>query len=384
MKPIWIAGVVAAVLAVAPAQALEIRVDPAPVYVFDLSPDRSGVDLVLHNILVVNDERRDRDIRGLRVELRAGGELVSVSRSPAASIARRAQRIAGLNDAGLLRALDFQFHLSRLLRDGERLSSDATLSPGEVYLNSGLYVSATTMPDSARVVVEGPRGDLASAEVPVLRHQSPNRYRAPVDGRWFVFASGDAAHHHRWVVSSEYALDIVKLGPEMRSHAGDGIHLADYLTFGQPVLAAADGVVVAVRGDRNNNEGVLRRSDESYEAYQARAGETQQAILMSEGFEGAAGNYVLIRHAGGEHTLYAHMRQNSIHVAVGEAVIAGARIGEAGTSGNSTEPHLHFQVIDGPDLNTARGLPVVFEGLRDDWIAMGGRHLRAGDVLEQQ
>ncbi|MGH6951685.1 MAG: hypothetical protein ACREH4_12480 [Vitreimonas sp.] len=63
---------------------------------------------------------------------------------------------------------------------------------------------------------------------------------------------------------------------------------------------------------------------------------------------------------------------------------AGAGIGAAGSSGKSSEPRLHFQVIDGPDLDTARGLPVIFEGLRDDWIAMGGRQLRAGDVIERE
>jgi murein DD-endopeptidase MepM/ murein hydrolase activator NlpD len=110
----------------------------------------------------------------------------------------------------------------------------------------------------------------------------------------------------------------------------------------------------------------------------------QQAIMAADGFEGAAGNYVLIAHAGGEHTLYAHLRQGSVRVRPGEPVRAGDRIGSAGSSGNSTEPHLHFQVIDGPDLNSARGLPVMFEGLRDDWIAMGGRQLRAGDIIERQ
>jgi murein DD-endopeptidase MepM/ murein hydrolase activator NlpD len=170
----------------------------------------------------------------------------------------------------------------------------------------------------------------------------------------------------------------------MRSHTGNGTRLNQYRTFGLPIRAAADGVVVAMRNDIIDNEGMLRQPGESLEAFEARVAEGQQAILLADGFEGAAGNYVLIAHEGGEHTLYAHMRRGSVRVRVGQRVAAGAQIGEAGSSGNSTEPHLHFQVIDGPDLNSARGLPVVFEGLRDDWLAMNGRHLRAGDVLEQE
>lgn len=384
MKRLWLAACAAGMLTAAPAHALDIRVNPAPLYVYDLSPDRGMVDLVLHNILIVNDESEARELRGLRVELMAGGEIVSVARAPAAAIERRAQRMAGLNEAGVLQAMDFQFHLSRLLRAGEQLSADAQLDPGEAYLNSGLYVSAAAMPDSVRVVAEGPNGDLGSTSLPVARYQAANQYRAPVDGRWYVFASGDAAHHHRWVVSSEYAIDIAMLGPQARSHAGDGTRLRDYPAFGQPVFAAADGVVVAARGDREDNAAMLRRVGESYEAYEARVMEGQQALLAGDGFEGAAGNYVLIQHAGGEHTLYAHLRNDRVRVRVGQHVRAGEQIGEAGSSGNSTEPHLHFQVIDGPDLNSARGLPVIFEGLRDDWLAMGGRQLRGGDVIERQ
>jgi murein DD-endopeptidase MepM/ murein hydrolase activator NlpD len=290
--------------------------------------------------------------------------------------------MSALSGAGMLHVMDFQFHLSRLLRENERLSADAVLEPGEVYLNSGLYAAAPSLPDAARIVVEGPRGDLGEVTVPVSRRQSANRYRAPVDGRWFVVASADAGHHHRWVVSSEYALDLARLGADMRSFSGDGTRLDQYVTFGQPVLAAADGVVVAARGDRVDNEAMLRQPDEAFDAYMARVQEMQQGIIMSEGFEGAAGNYVLIRHEGGEHSLYAHMRQASIAVAAGDVVRAGQRIGEAGSSGNSTEPHLHFQLIDGPDLNSARGLPVVFENLREEWVPIGERQLRAGDVLE--
>lgn len=367
----------------ASAGAVDIRVDPAPLYVFDASPDRGVTDVLIHNILVVNDGRRTREIRGLRVELLSKGEIVSSTRAPAATVAQRAAKTADLEKAGLLKMLDFQVHLSRLLKPGEKLSNDAKLEPREAYLNMSLYASAPTTPDAARIVVEGARGDLGSVETPVSRRQSVVKYRAPVEGRWYVGASGDVGHHHRWVVSSEYALDLAKLGPEMRSHTGDGMKLSEYETFGEPVLAAADGVVVAARADRIDNEGMLRKPGTPYKEYLELVAEAQQATLMTDGFEGAAGNYVLIRHDGGEHSLYAHLRQGSVSVKPGDSVKAGARIAEAGSSGNSTEPHLHFQVIDGPDLNAARGLPISFEGLEEFWWPIEDRHLRAGDVMEQ-
>lgn len=384
MKRFWLAAYAAGMLTAVPAHALDIRVDPAPLYVFDQANERGVYDVVLQNILIVNDERRAREIRGLRIELRANGEIISTGRAPAATVARRAERMAQLSEAGALQMMDFQFHLSRIMHEGERLSADATLDPNEAYLNSSFYISANTLPDTARVIVEGPRGDLSHVDIPVSRYASPITYRAPVNGRWFVVASGDASQHHRWVVSSEYALDLARTNADMRTYTGDGTRLTDYVTYGQPILAVADGVVVATRSTLEDNVAMLRRPGEAFDAYLQRVMEMQQAIIMQSGFEGAAGNYVLIRHANGEHSLYAHLKQGSVRVNVGEAVTAGAQIAEAGSSGNSTEPHLHFQLIDGPNLNSARGLPITFTGLRAEWVPIEGRHLRSGDLMEQE
>jgi len=58
---------------------------------------------------------------------------------------------------------------------------------------------------------------------------------------------------------------------------------------------------------------------------------------------GGFGNYVRILHADGTHTYYGHMRQWSISVATGDSVTCGQVIGQVGSSGNSTGPHLHFE-----------------------------------------
>lgn len=57
------------------------------------------------------------------------------------------------------------------------------------------------------------------------------------------------------------------------------------------------------------------------------------------------GNMVLINHGDGYKTRYAHMVKGSITVAVGDYVEAGQTIGKVGSTGNSTGPHLHFEVI---------------------------------------
>ncbi len=61
---------------------------------------------------------------------------------------------------------------------------------------------------------------------------------------------------------------------------------------------------------------------------------------------GGYGNYVKILHPDGYTTLYAHMATWSIPVSIGDAVSCGEKIGEMGSSGYSTGPHLHFEVRD--------------------------------------
>ncbi len=55
------------------------------------------------------------------------------------------------------------------------------------------------------------------------------------------------------------------------------------------------------------------------------------------------GNYIAIRHPNKMYSYYAHLRKNSLLVQPGEQVSAGQRIALVGSSGNSTDPHLHFE-----------------------------------------
>lgn len=65
--------------------------------------------------------------------------------------------------------------------------------------------------------------------------------------------------------------------------------------------------------------------------------------VVDAGWNGAYGNQITIRHADGTQTTYAHL--SSINVSVGQSVGTGQRIGAVGSTGNSTGPHLHFEVI---------------------------------------
>ena len=54
---------------------------------------------------------------------------------------------------------------------------------------------------------------------------------------------------------------------------------------------------------------------------------------------------------GGRYVLYAHLKQGSARVRVGDRVVSGQDIGLVGDSGNSDEPHLHIQVQNSPSFD---------------------------------
>ena len=105
------------------------------------------------------------------------------------------------------------------------------------------------------------------------------------------------------------------------------------------VLAAADGVVVDTE-------------DGNYDKCHPGAG----ASITCDGYPIRA-NYVIVEHANGITSRYWHLRKNSVRVAVGDEVACGDILGEVGSSGNSSKPHLHFEVNleDGRSLNPYAG-----------------------------
>ncbi|MEV5549762.1 transglycosylase family protein [Streptomyces sp. NPDC052309] len=72
--------------------------------------------------------------------------------------------------------------------------------------------------------------------------------------------------------------------------------------------------------------------------------------VVSAGWEGSYGYQVVIRHNDGRYSQYAHL--SAITVKDGQSVGAGQRIGRSGSTGNSTGPHLHFEVRTGPGFGS--------------------------------
>ncbi|HUQ05608.1 MAG TPA: M23 family metallopeptidase [Kofleriaceae bacterium] len=184
------------------------------------------------------------------------------------------------------------------------------------------------------------------AELPADPHAGralKTQLRLPFDGQWWVFWGGDTATRNYHVVAPDqrHAYDLV-MWKDGGTHRGDGKKNEDYHCWGQPILAPADATVVAVASDKPDHPpGTMDPS-------------------------APAGNHVVLDFGNGEFALLAHLQAGSVTVKVGAKVTRGQTLGLTGNSGNTSEPHLHFHVQDGPKLFGAAGVPVVFHGVCTD------------------
>lgn len=136
--------------------------------------------------------------------------------------------------------------------------------------------------------------------------------------------------------------------------------------FGRPVLDPFDGVVVAARGasrDQLTRLSPLGLIAMLLEGFVRSLGAPRQLL----------GNHVLLRADADDSTpdgtvvaVLTHLRRGSLQVAPGERVVAGQQIAECGISGNSSDPHVHFRLMDGAGITTAHALPFEWEHLGED------------------
>jgi murein DD-endopeptidase MepM/ murein hydrolase activator NlpD len=75
--------------------------------------------------------------------------------------------------------------------------------------------------------------------------------------------------------------------------------------------------------------------------------------VVESGWGGAYGNHIIVRHDNGVETLYAHL--NTVGVKTGDRVLRGEKIGTVGSTGNSSGPHLHFEVIKNDTQRNPQG-----------------------------
>lgn len=132
-----------------------------------------------------------------------------------------------------------------------------------------------------------------------------------------------------------------------------------YFAYGRPILAPVDGTVVEAHDGEIDHVG--RRSQLALVPYVLR-----QPARLRQGVAAIAGNYLIIAlRESGALVALAHLLAGSLRVAVGDEVTTGQVLAECGNSGNSTQPHVHVQIMDSTDMTVARGIPMVFRNFRE-------------------
>ena len=365
-----------------PPKSVEIRFCPASaVRTYPLESRRDLQSLLLQNAAVINHGQSAFDVKEIELELLEAGQVRDTKKLDARAIQRIADRGAKLQAAGVLQQVGFQFCGNDLIAPniklaGPKLDRDqALLIASQVFAFSGAR-------DTLRVRVHGNldgRTTEFTGSIPIKSEFAQNTYIFPLRGVWY--AGWGASFHtgHRWAIPEEFALDIAKIGESGLSHKGDGTRFNDYYAYGADVLAAANGRVTSVANDQPEDPSAMQRPNESQEAYFARL-QKEQAERLAKGLTAIAGNYVMIDHGKNEYSLYAHLQPGSVRVHVGDQVKAGDVIGKLGSSGNSTEPHLHFHVCDKPDPLMCAGIPVNFSNITIQWADLP-RPIQSGDVV---
>jgi len=123
-------------------------------------------------------------------------------------------------------------------------------------------------------------------------------------------------------IGQKFAIDWAQIYPDGAWYRGDQRHNQDYLSYGQPVYAVADGTITELK------DGIPENTP----------GPTSRAVEIT--LETLAGNHVIERIEDGVYATFAHLRPGSLRVKLGDRVHRGQVLGLLGNSGNS-DAHIY-------------------------------------------
>lgn len=193
-------------------------------------------------------------------------------------------------------------------------------------------------------------------------------YDLPFNGNWVALNGGFIKEYsHSWNIPTQrYAYDFVILDKYAKSYSGEFNKCENYYCYGADILAPANGEVVEVVNNAKDSH-IFKNGN-----FYSRA-------------KHIAGNYIVIKHSQNEYSTLAHLKKDSIVVTVGDTVARGQVVAKCGNTGNSTEPHLHFQLQSGQSFYNSVGLPIYFKNIKlslvDNYIKLDQRpHMQLNQI----
>ncbi len=222
------------------------------------------------------------------------------------------------------------------------------VSTSEVPCSIGLRIHSV-QPESKAM----PESTLLSPPLK-LSSQTPILITPPFKGDGWVNGNGCCLElgPHRFVInamngtldpSEGFAIDWIKVDRQGKAFRTNGKKSEDWLGYGIDVLAVAPGTVIETMRDLPDEP----------------PGVAPTSLKVSE----ISGNHVLVDLGNGHYAMFAHLAPHSVTVRVGDRVKAGDKLGLLGNSGNTTAPHLHFQISDRPSTLDVTSLPFVLKNM---------------------
>jgi hypothetical protein len=186
-----------------------------------------------------------------------------------------------------------------------------------------------------------------------LNQDDPIVIHSPLAGKNWLAANGPSntsAHRRAMLpvngqprIGQRYAIDWVQLGDDGSTYTGDKSKNSSYHAWDQDIHAVADGKIVEVK------DGIPENVPNSGK------------IAVPITYDTLAGNHIIEQLNDDHYAAYAHLRPGTLKVKVGDTVHAGDVLAHLGNTGNSSEPHLHFQVCDAPSFPASEGLPFAID-----------------------
>jgi len=324
-----LAAIAAAATIVMPAADAHGQIPPSVEFRVPKTPTVAFTDsgaVLAYELFVTNLTAMPMTLR--RVEVVSAGKILSSLSDADTSLQRATSRVTQIPVADRLK-----------LDGGARAIVYLWVPVDRANPPAQLRHRLTLQRDTVTEVLEGTTTPVERAAVSI----SP-----PVRGEWAAFNGPSNASGHRRLVlaldghtasGQRFAIDFLQVDSlgSSRRPGTEASKNSNYYAYGTELLAVADGVVAATKDSIPEN---------------VPGGRAVKIDLITVG-----GNFVGIDIGGGTYALYAHVQPGSLRVKVGDRVKRGQVIALLGNSGNSTEPHVHFQIADGPSFLAAEGLP---------------------------
>ncbi|HKR02070.1 MAG TPA: M23 family metallopeptidase [Pyrinomonadaceae bacterium] len=162
-----------------------------------------------------------------------------------------------------------------------------------------------------------------------------------------------------------FAIDWMRLNDGGYFVVGDPSRNENWANYGADILAVADATVIETLDELDDNKpGALP---------------DPRTINVKN----VDGNHIVLDFGNGLYGFYAHLKRGSQKVRVGDKVRKGDKLALLGNTGNSSAPHLHFHIMDGPSVLGSSGVPYLIESFEYDGLIPVALFDKSEDLTEK-